>query len=70
VAIGTCDATNVAMRAARSRSVPAAESAAVPNSETAQRVHRRNDAQRVADAAPTHLTVLLRARTPAAGTRS
>jgi hypothetical protein len=67
--IGACAATKLTMRAARSRSVPCSP-AAVPKSLSAERVQRNNDAQRVADAAPTRLAVLLRARVAAAVIRS
>ena len=57
------------MRAARSRNVPRS-AGVVPKSLSAQRVQRNNDAQRVADAAPTCLAVLLRARVAVAVIRS
>lgn len=68
-AIGVCAATKLAMTAARSRSVPTPRGA-TPKSDSAHRVQRRSDAQRVADAAPTVFCVLVRARTCAAVARS
>jgi hypothetical protein len=59
----------VAMPAARSRSVPVAGSSH-PKSDTAHRVHRASEAQRVAEAAPIVFAVLVRSRTEAAGMRS
>lgn len=68
-AIGACAATKAAMTAARSRSVPPPRGD-TPKSNSAHRVQRRSDAQRVADAAPTVFCVLVRARTCAAVARS
>lgn len=67
--IGACAAMKVAIAAARSRSVPVAGSSH-PKSDTAHRVQRASEAQRVADAAPIVFAVLVRSRTQAAGTRS
>lgn len=64
-AIGVCAATKLAITAARSRSVPPPRGD-TPKSDSAHRVQRPNDAQRVADDAPTIFCVLVRERTCAA----
>ena len=69
VTSGAFDETNAAIRAARSRIVPRSPGA-TPKSATTHCVQRRSDAHRVADAAPTTLAVLARARTDAAVARS
>lgn len=65
VAMGACDATKLATRAARSRSVPSS-GGAHPKSASAHRVQRRSEAQRVADAAPIVFAVLVLERASAA----
>lgn len=69
IEIGAFEATKAATRAARSRTVPTSPGA-TPKSASEDRVQRFSDAQRVADAEPIALAVLVRSRTNTAVARS